>query len=184
MANIDIDSYRANFNGGARAFMFYYKPIFPTQISGIGIDTDSATYLVRATSLPETSTEEIVTNWQGFDFKFAGKYTYTDWTVTFNCDSKADIQQIFHEWANLVHDPTSNYYTDPSIYMQDQEVQLIGTDGAPIQRYKLYGAWPKTVGSATLDYSNNDVVQFDISFAYIYHVASKVNYSVMPSFAG
>ena len=72
MPSIDIDSYRASFSGGAKAFLFYYKPTFPSEVMG---DTESSTYLVRATTLPETAIEEITTNWQGFDYRFAGKYT-------------------------------------------------------------------------------------------------------------
>lgn len=183
MPGFDIDSYRANFNGGARAFNFYFQPLFPTGITG-GMDTETATYLVRSTSLPETMIEEIMTNWQGIDFKFAGKYTYSDWTVTFNCDRKAGIQQVYHEWLKLIHDITTNTYKTPADYMQDQEVHLIGDDGLPTQKYKLYGAWPKSVGTATLDYSTNDVIQFDVTFSYIYHAISNVGYQVPPTFAG
>ena len=90
----DIDSYKAAFQGGARQYLFYYKPNFPTGIDGA--NTEIATFLVRATTLPETTTEEIMLNWQGFDFKVAGKYTYTDWTVTFNVDVHNKIQKIDH----------------------------------------------------------------------------------------
>jgi hypothetical protein len=181
MPSIDIDSYRASFSGGAKAFLFYYKPTFPSEVMG---DTESSTYLVRATTLPETAIEEITTNWQGFDYRFAGKYTYSDWTVTFNCDEKAEIHAAYGDWLRHIHDPTTNVYNTPARYMWDQELEMIGTDGTPIEKYKLYGAWPKNIGPITLDYSTNDVVQFDITFAYIYHASSKVGYSVTPNFAG
>lgn len=181
MPAIDIDSYRSNFTGGAKSYLFYYKPVFPPGVEG---DTEQATYLVRATTLPETAIEEITTNWQGFDYRFAGKYTYSDWSVTFNCDADAVIHQSFNDWLRLIHDPTSNTYTTPAVYMNDQELELLGVNGLSIEKYKLYGAWPKNIGPITLDYSQNDVVTFDVTFAYIYHACSKVNYNVPPSFAG
>ena len=179
MPQFNIDAYRANFQGGARAYLFYYKPSFPT---GIG-NTEESTYLVRSTSLPETSMDEIGLAWQGFDFKVAGKYTYSDWTVNFNCDANADIQKYFHNWMALIHDPTTNVYTSPSTYMMDQQVDLLGLDGNKITSYKLFACWPKSIGNATLDYTTNDVIQFDVTFTYLYHVVSSATYGVTPTFA-
>ena len=179
MPRFDIDSYRGNFQGGARAYLFYHKPVFPTSIGG---DTDMATYLVRSTSLPETSIDEITLAWQGFDFKVAGKYTYADWTVTFNCDAEANIQKHYHNWLSLIHDPTTTMYASPVNYMVDQQVELLGITGEAITKYKLFACWPKMVGNATLDYTQNDVVQFDVTFAYLYHVTDKAKYGVVPTF--
>jgi hypothetical protein len=134
LANFNIDAYRANFQGGARSYLFYYKPVFP---SAVGTDTELATYLVRSTSLPETSIDEIALAWQGFDFKVAGKYIYSDWTVSFNCDADAKLQSYFHNWMSLIHDPTTNKYTTPVNYMMDQQVELLSLTGEPILKYKL-----------------------------------------------
>lgn len=177
----DINSYRASFQGGARQYLFYYKPNFPGGVAGI--DISSATYLVRTTVLPETTTEEIMVNWQGFDFKVAGKYTYADWTVTFNVDLDARIQTMFHNWSALIHDPTTNVYKRPALYFADQQVELLDLDGKVLMKYKLMGAWPKTVGQATLDYASNEVVQFDVTFAYIYHTVDKAMYGQPPTYA-
>jgi hypothetical protein len=181
MPRFDVDSYRANFQGGARQYLFYFKPVFPSGLSGA--DTEVATYLVRTTTLPETSTEEIVVNWQGFDYKVAGKYTYADWTVTFNVDVDAKIIAMFNNWAALIHDPTTNKYTFPNEYMVDQQVELLDLQGTPTTKYKLFGTWPKMIGNSNLDYSANDVVQFDVTFTYVYHVIDTVKYGVTPTFA-
>lgn len=180
MPRFDVDSYRGNFSGGARAYLFYYKPVFP---AGIAADSETSTYLVRTTSLPETEMDEIPLSWQGMDFKVAGRYTYTDWTVSFNCDAEAKIQKYFHNWVSLIHDPTTNIHTNPTDYMVDQQLELLGLTGKPIMKYKLFACWPKTIGNASLDYATNDVVQFDITFTYVYHVTDNANYGVMPTFA-
>lgn len=177
-SRFDIDSYKANFTGGSRQYLFYFKPMFPGGVEGA--DTELATYLVRSTTLPETVTEEIMVNWQGFDFKFPGKYTYSDWTVTFNTDLEAKVLKMFNSWANVIHDPTTNFYKNPVKCMEDQHIDLLGLEGEPITRYTLTGAWPKSVGTATLDYSSNDVVQFDVTFTYIYHAADNVSYGNPP----
>lgn len=180
MPGFNIDAYRANFQGGARSYLFYFKPLFPAEVNG---DTEKSTYLVRTTSLPETSIDEIPLSWQGFDFKVAGKYTYSDWTVTFNCDANANILGTFHDWAKLIHDPTDNKATLPSVYMKDQQLELLNLQGEPITKYKLFGVWPKVIGNSSLDYSQNDVVQFDITFSYLYHTMDKANYAVPSTLA-
>lgn len=182
MSRFDIDSYKASFQGGARQYLFYYKPMFPGGVAGA--NSEVATFLVRSTTLPETTTEEITVNWQGFDMKVAGKYTYADWTVTFNVDLDSKIQQMFLNWASLIHDPTTNIYSMPQEYFSDQQIELLGLDGEPIMKYKLMGAWPKTVGQATLDYSSNEVLQFDVNFTYIYHTSDVASYGKAPSYAG
>lgn len=179
MAKFDIDSYRSHFQGGARSYLFYYKPMFP---SSVGADVDSATYLVRSTSLPETSIDEIALAWQGFDFKVAGKYTYSDWTVTFNVDADAKIQKNFQQWMSLIHDPTTNVYSNTADYMMDQQIDLLSLTGQPIMKYKLFACWPKSLGNISLDYSNNEVAQFDVTFAYLYHVTDNTVYGVVPTF--
>lgn len=181
MPKFDVDSYRSNFQGGARAYLFYFKPVFPGSIAGA--DSELATYLVRSTSLPETTSDEILTNWQGFDYKVAGKYTYSDWSVSFNVDASARVLTMFNNWVSLIHDPTSNIYSQPSKYMVDQQVELLGLDGTAITKYKLFAAWPKMIGNSTLDYGSNDTVQFDITFTYLYHVTDKSTYAVKSTFA-
>ena len=181
MPKFDIDSYRASFGAGLRSYLFYYKPLFPTSISA---DSELATYLVRSTSLPDVTNDEIITNWQGFDYKIAGKLTFADWSVQFNVDINAKIEQMFHNWAALIHDPTTNIYSLPTNYMVDQQIELLGLDGNPVTKYKLYGAWPKMVGNSTLDYSANDTLQFEVTFTYVYHVMDLATYGVAPTFSG
>jgi hypothetical protein len=181
MPNFDIESFRAKFQAGSRAYLFYVKPIFPL---GLGADTDTATYLVRAASLPETTNEEIVINWQGFDYKMAGKATYAAWAVTYNVDKDADILKWYLEWARIILDPTTNVHGSPVDYMVDQQVELIGLDGNAILKYKLVGAWPQSIGAVTLDYATSDVAQFDVTWTYQYHVVDRgVAYVSPPSFA-
>jgi hypothetical protein len=178
----DIDAYRATFQGGARQYLFYVKPAFPPGIAGVNVE--QATYLVRASSLPETTTEEIMLNWQGFDYKVPGKYTYPDWTITFNIDIESNINTMYMNWMNKIHDPTTNIYSAPNDLQADQQVEMIGIDGKTILKYKLIGAWVKMVGPVTLDYSSNDVAQFDVTYAYMYHVTNKAVYGVQQQFSG
>lgn len=183
MASFDLESFRANFTNGARGYLFYIKPQFPL---AIGADVNRAVYLVKSGSLPSTSLEEINVPWQGYDYKLAGKYTYEDWAVTFNCDSNADIYTWFQDWMRVVHDPTSNVHGSPPAYMVDQIAELLGMDGEPVMRVKLVQAWPSAVGAMELSYDSTEVASFEVTFKYMYHVLDtiKSRYQFVPSFAG
>jgi len=160
-----LEDFTGSFKGGARANLFLYTPLFP---SGIG-SKSSTRYLVKSTSLPDTTIDEVLVNWQGYDYKMAGKYTFADFTVTFNVDAQSEIIRDFNRWMQKIHNVDTNEYSAPSIYMVNQNIQLLGYDGNVILEYELHDAWPKTMSAITLDYATADVATFDIGFSYQYH---------------
>jgi hypothetical protein len=179
MPRFNIDSFRAQFQGGARAYLFYMKPGFPASVP---IDVEKTVYLVRSTTVPDQSIDEIPLNWQGHEYKIPGKYTYTDWTCTFYLDIDAKVQEAYYNWQRQIHDPTTNIYADVPSILADQSMELLSYTGDPIARYKLVGAWPKMIGQISLDYMNNEVATFDVTFAYVYHVMDKIKYGNTPTF--
>jgi hypothetical protein len=167
-----IDGFKSNFRDGQRANLFYFLPNFPADTITGDMNNDRATYLVRATNMPSTTLEEIMLNWQGYDFPIAGKHTFADFTVTFNTDHDAYIRQNFENWINKIHDPVTNEYAFLNEYMLDQRLQLLGNDGEAVLEFTLHDAWPKEVATASLDYTTNDITQFDVTIRYAYHTVS------------
>jgi len=172
LTSFNLDSFKANFETGSRAYLFYIYPLFPTGTLLGSIQANNVRYFVKSSTLPDSTIEEIQSNWQGYDYKVGGKLTYTDWVITFNVDMKADLYASYLQWHQLIHDPTTNVHSTPSKYFQNQQLELLGLDGSPTLTYNLIGAWPKVVGQITLDYAQNDIAQFDVTFAYMYHVTS------------
>lgn len=224
-ASIDIQSYKANFLGGARQYLFWTQINFPSwgnvlqaglqkglaqneSIQGLmeggkaaanagatgAISSLSDTaflnkgqkkwpYLVRSTNLPSSDVEEIVTSWVGQTYKMGARRIVEDWTVTFVVDNDGAILKRFWDWQNIIHNPEANIYGKPVSYMADQEIHLLGYDtGETICVYKLYGAWPKNIGQVQLDYSTNDIAQFDVTFSYQYHVVTEKEQGMLASF--
>lgn len=138
-------------------------------VFGYGKQDDIITYLVKSTSLPSSTFEEKVIDWQGLPYKLAGDRTYDDWNVTFNVDEEGLILHKFYKWQEKIQDPTDNKRSCSDEYMRDQEVHLIDYSGNSLRRYKLYGAWPKNVNHIALDYSTNEIAQVEVSFSYQYH---------------
>jgi hypothetical protein len=177
MPSFNLEAFKANFKGGARGYLFYFFPIFPS-IANEGMSTEAASYLVRTTSLPDNTLEEGSVSWQGYDFKFATKHTYTPIEVEFNVDRNANIRKIFENWFNLIHNPETNRWAPLEDYMVDQTVMLLDYDGAPVMEYKLHHAWPSVLGPVTLDYSSTETAIFSVTFTYAYHTSKASNSSL------
>jgi len=163
---LDISTFAEKFKTGARSYLFYLQPAFP---SGLMSDAEFPVYLVRSASLPGSSFDELITSWMGTDYKAAGKRTYDTWNVSFNVDKDAAIRLAFIRWADLMMDPTTNALVMPKTYMQNQFVTLLGADQTEKIKYELIGAWPSQIAEVSLDYANSDYAQFDVTFTYQYY---------------
>lgn len=169
--NFNIEGFKAGFGDGAKASLFYYQPSWPAGINP-PLTEQETIFLVKTATMPSTALDEVTINWQGFDWKFAGKHTYTDVTITFNVDLKAKVRMLFERWSNLIHDPTNNFYTTHDVHMRDQKLQMLGYEGEVILEFTLHDAWPKEVAQMSMDYSSTEVITFDVTFTYSYHEVS------------
>jgi hypothetical protein len=167
-----IDGFKSNMRDVQRSNLFYFLPNFPPDVVVGDMSNDRAVYLVKTTNLPSTTMEEVLLNWQGMDFPFAGKHTFAELPVTFNTDIKSYIRQNFENWINKIHNPVTNEYALINEYMLDQRLQLLGNDGETVMEFVLHDAWPREVAQATLDYSANEATIFDVTFRYSYHTYS------------
>ena len=167
----NIEAFKAKFGDGAKTSLFYFQPQWPGSIQP-SVNQQDAIYLVKTAQMPSTALEEVVLNWQGFDWKFGGKHTYTDIVVTFNVDLKAKVRKTFEDWSNLAHNPKTNEYTTHDLYMIDQRLQMVGYDGAVILEFVLHDAWPKEISQISMDYASTEIATFDVTFTYSYHELS------------
>lgn len=167
----DIESFKNNFRDGARANLFYYKPAVPALVQN-DVGLEKMTYLVKSTSLPMRSLEEVLVQWQGFDFPFAGKSTFSEFTMTFNVDREAKVKKTFENWINLIHNPETNTYALTEMYMIDQRIQLLGYQGEVVLEYKLHNAWPRESGPIELSYDSTEIATFDVTWRYTHHTLS------------
>jgi len=185
--NFDIDTYKTRFLGGARSYLFYALIQFPSGINniekqnyrslltpfGYGSANDFVPYLVKSTSIPESSFEDISIPYPGHTFKMAGNRSYGNWSVSFNVDEKTEILRMFNDWHNLIYDASEQKSSEPEVYMKDQFLYLINGVGEAIRSYQLVNAWPLSISQTDLNYSNIDITSVDITFSYQYYITLK-----------
>jgi hypothetical protein len=170
MPVFDVGSFKAEFDGGARTYLFYCVPNIPD------FDMDNDYVYVKSTSLPGSDIDEHVLTYHGFDYKVHGKRTYSDWTITFISDKTYLIRSAFEDWLNSISSPKSNYAsigdrvaTQTLIPLSYSGKFIYKKEGQPYNIIFIVDAWPKSVGNIEFDYSTQDVAQFEVTFSYKYY---------------
>jgi len=169
---LDLDTFATNFNGGARAYLFEWVPN-----TSLGIMNEKDKFLVTASKVPATVIEPIVIEYQQVEFKFGGKKKFDDWTLSFNVDNAAEIRKKFEKWYNKIHQVEKDGFSHKYLkdYKSDEEFHMIGKSSLlssidTILTVKLIDAWPSSIGEITMDYSDQNFAQFDVTFSYQYHI--------------
>jgi len=162
----NINEFRSNYQDLARSYTFMLMLNNPFGV----LTTDTMKYLVNASSMPGSTIEAGEIQWQGSLFPLATTHTYDDWTVTFRMDNAAQVRKDFLAWDKFIHNPETNVHASPADYMVDQEIWQLNTEGDPILKLKLIGAWPTTIGELTLDYASKEISTFDVTFKYLYNM--------------
>lgn len=146
-------------------------------------DTNKFGFNVKSTNLPSSTIDQVSTFFCGQEYKMSSLQKFEDWQVTFNIDNKGIILKKFHDWQKMLHDAETNVYGTPEAYMTNQEIHLLGMEtGETICVYTLYGAWPSSIGSVSLDYSSNDFATVDITFTYQYYTVKEMTEGALTGF--
>lgn len=151
----------------ARAYLFkVYFTSAPVDITG---GETLTSYLVRSTSLPESTIDPIEVPYQGQVQKIGSTHTFAEWEVTFNLDYAAQLRKSFIEWQRFIHDPQTNFHNIPAIYYGEIKAQLLTGQGLPILTYTINQAWPSAVGALEVAQDSKEVAQFSVTFNYNWH---------------
>lgn len=161
----DLKAFAGDF---ARGYLFnIYFTDAPVEITG----GESLTrYLVRSSTIPESTIDPIEVPWQGQMYKIASTHVYAEWEITFNLDQGAWLRKRFDEWSELIHNSGTNLHGLPSNYFGTVKAELLsGVTGLPTMTYTINNAWPSNVGAIDLAQDNKDIVQFPVTFTYTWH---------------
>lgn len=185
--SFDIDSYKTKFTGGVKQYLFYALFDFPDDIKlgntdfvssllkplGYGSSNNVLPYLVRSTSLPDSSFEEILIPYPGLPIKMAGSRSFGDWNVSFNVDAEGTLLHYFNGWHEIMYDTTRNLPGSKNIYAKTHSLYILDNNGVATECIKLYNAWPKVIGQVGFDYSSSDIATIDITFSYDYYTITR-----------
>ena len=167
MPGFHVNDLKSNTGAFARAYLFnVYFEGAPVEING---GENQVAYLVRSTSLPESTIDPIEVPWQGQTYKIGSTHTFSEWECTFHTDRGANIRKQMLNWMHKIHDPSDNTQGNPEDYFAKVKLELLDTSSEPVMTYTLHQAWPSTVAAIDLAHDSKDVAQFSVTFNYNWH---------------
>ena len=152
--------------GGARPSLFK-----------IGITDSSGTYslistenvLVKAGAIPAANIAPLAMNYAGRAYKMSGFRTYDNWSTTILNDEDFSIRNKIMNWMyRLSGDADGGRYPAYGMTNTPGEgtITQVGVDGLDKQSYKFYNMWPTELGEIALDWSNDAVEEYPVTWAY------------------
>lgn len=171
---MNINSFKSNFQGGARPSLFRVTQTFPIGVGGNA--GRKMEYLCKGAALPSDVVNAIDVYYMGRQVKVAGDRTFEELTLTVINDVDFAIRNAFEKWMALLnsHEPNIGI-VNPNQYWADLEVTQLGRDGAALQKYKFISAFPTNISQIDLSFDATDQVEeFTVTMAYQYWQTAQV----------
>ena len=168
---MNLNEFKANFKyGGVRTSLFQVtitNPIIPNAETVMS-------YRAKSAQVPSSTIESLEVKYFARAIKLPGRKTYEDYTINFYEDEDLTVRNAFEAWSNAINSPETNTRltatTDTSEYKSTILLEQLNQKGEVIRTYKLLGAYPTTVGSVELDWEQESIYMFPVTFAYDYFI--------------
>lgn len=173
----DITGFRASIgNGLVRPNQFRVELTFPSFVNGGTAASLLGTFHVRAASLPDSTVAAVPVYYQGRSINVAGEREFQPWTVTVYNENFL-VRDALTRWSHGINNISNNTgIVQPARYQTDLVVKQLGRNGEVLKTIKLIDAMPISVSPIELAFdANNQVEQFQCTFAYNYFVDSDIN---------
>lgn len=154
--------------GGARQSLF--EVVLTNPVNGAG--DAKFPLMCRTASLPDSTIQPIETFYFGRAIKLSGSRQFNDWNVTIINDEDFRIRNALEQWSNDINRFEGNIKnfgsSSPSNYKTNAEVRQYSQVGEIIRTYKFVGIWPNSIQEIQLDWSNEAVQEFGVTFSLDY----------------
>ena len=160
-------------HGGARPSLFKVIFDYPSGIS-LG-NTTSASFLVRATTIPASTVGSFDVFYHGKAIHVAGDRTFDTWDTTIINDEDFGIRNALESWMAAISDHSLNTRNknifntsegDVAKYKSTLQVQQLSKAGEELRTYIFKGAWPTSLSTINLDWSSQDIEEFTCTWMY------------------
>ena len=174
-ADFAISKFKSSLKyGGARPSLFKVIFDYPSGIS-LG-NTASASFLVRATTIPASTIGSYDVYYHGKAIKVAGDRTFDTWDTTIFNDEDFGIRNTLEYWMNAISHHKLNtrdkekFNTsegDVAKYKKTLKVTQFGKAGEEIAAYSFVGAWPSALSTINLDWATaSELEEFTCTWVY------------------
>ena len=169
--------------GGARPSLF---KIGITDSSGTYSLTSTENILVKAGAIPAANIAPLAMNYAGRAYKMSGFRTYDNWSTTILNDEDFSIRNKIMNWMyRLSGDADGGRYPAYGMTNTPGEgtITQVGVDGLDKQSWKFYNMWPTELSEIALDWSNDAVEEYTVTWAYDFWSHGKKQEEVVSTIA-
>ena len=149
--------------GGARGALFQVQITNPI----LGAADFKVPFMVKAATLPESTTGQIQVPYFGRMVKYAGDRVFQPWNVTIINDEDFAVRNAMEAWSNSINTHITNFRTAPANYKAQAQVTQYGKDGSVLREYTFEGLFPTQISTIELGWASQDTIEeFQVSFEY------------------
>lgn len=163
---LEITEFLSNFQGGARANRFAVQITWPTIV---GVPNVRDHIVCRGASLPASQIGQIPVAYMGRQIPVPGDRIFDPWTIQVHNDESFSHRDAFVRWLDAINSHRGNTqrtanYKDLTSTLQ---IRQLSRSGNVLKTYKMFDAFPISVGEIALAYDDNDTIEiFDVQWAY------------------
>lgn len=171
MADLSINSFKANFLGGARPGLYSVEMTFPTGVTNGLRAAQKLQFMCKSAGLPGTNIGSIEVGYMARKIPIPGdREPFGDISLTIINDTDWIVREAFEKWHNLVNTHETNLgIANIMTLTTDFNMRQLNRDGTILKTYKLVSAFPTQVGDIGLSYdTTSQVEEFTVSIKYAY----------------
>lgn len=170
MADLSINSFKANFLGGARPSLYSVEMTFPSGVASSLNAAQKLQFLCKGAELPADSVGKIEVPYMSRKIPVPGDRVFNDITLTVLNDTDWVVRQALEEWMHIFNSHEANLGAVRLADMvSDFRICQLNRDGSTIKTYTLVSAFPMEVAAIPLGYENNDQIEeYSVTIAYAY----------------
>ena len=134
--------------------------------------------MARTAQIPASNINVVPLSYFGRPVKFAGNRVFDPWTVTVINDEDFAVRATLEEWAQNINTVQGNLRTagaGPESYKSQAGVIHYGKQGNVLREYKLVGMFPSAISTIELDWANEGIEEFQVTFEFDYFTVDGAN---------
>jgi hypothetical protein len=166
MVDLNIENFKAQFDGGARPTLFRVSGNWPGIVAG---GASAFSVMTKGASLPASVLGVIEVPYLGRKLKIPGDRTFDPWTVTIVNNENFRVRDSFEKWSNAINSHYGNVSSlkNPTDYFSDFNIDQLDREGRILKRITMQDAFPSNVSEIEVNMESNDMIEeFTVELTY------------------
>ena len=134
--------------------------------------TEELAFCAHTSNRPQESFNEIITHRLNEQFKWAGKVTWNDLSMSFYdyINGVNSASQILWDWSKMVYNPITGQQGFKTQYSTSATLAMLDPLGGVVQVWNLFYIWPSEINYNDLSSEDDGIAEVNVTFKYDYAI--------------